>query len=430
MLYCEQRYAVVEAFEICCCVIWHPQLLTTQYYDPTSHMLFVVLDNTKLADNNERDVVSSYRCICTGSVWTKNIILRCMCEKFSILQYDAMMTTDDDDSMDFLMIGNGQKRTQSDLWRTKSYEYVRIVGRKKWQKAGKEMIIEISRETEAGNFDVIIAACCQTSICPRTSGTRTLPVEEKRNQRCTLFYLYSLSIYRQLTLTTMAAVNTKAKPYYTEEKAVHLIRVFLAVLSIMILLGWQHIILLNPLKRGKADMVRWILSTNELLKTCTPFSSLTLPLFAALKEHMDPSEIAATPFQIANVASFTMFPVVVMLIFWLAKAPQHFSKNMLTLLKLSLTTYALLALCGDNMTKHWKHSILSAIYIGALLTSTSNGKTSKNIMEEMPFTDFSDLLASSRLYGMLLFSIPFQVLSVLDRGVQIQRWPLPILLGG
>lgn len=145
---------------------------------------------------------------------------------------------------------------------------------------------------------------------------------------------------------------------------------------------------------------------------------------------MDPSEIAATPFQIANVASFTMFPVVVMLIFWLAKAPQHFSKNMLTLLKLSLTTYALLALCGDNMTKHWKHSILSAIYIGALLTSTSNGKTSKNIMEEMPFTDFSDLLASSRLYGMLLFSIPFQVLSVLDRGVQIQRWPLPILLGG
>jgi hypothetical protein len=145
---------------------------------------------------------------------------------------------------------------------------------------------------------------------------------------------------------------------------------------------------------------------------------------------MDPSEIVATPMTLDNVAAFTMTPVVVLMIFWLYRAPRKFSSNMVTLTKLTLVTYALFALCGDNMVKNWKHSILTATYIGALVCSTATGSTSTNIMDQIPFTDFSNLMATARLYCMLLFSIPFQVLAVLDKGVQIQRWPLPILLGG
>jgi hypothetical protein len=56
----------------------------------------------------------------------------------------------------------------------------------------------------------------------------------------------------------MATEQTRYRPtqVYTEEKAIHLVRVFMNVLSIMFLLAWQHIVLLNPLKRGKAEMVR------------------------------------------------------------------------------------------------------------------------------------------------------------------------------
>ncbi len=55
---------------------------------------------------------------------------------------------------------------------------------------------------------------------------------------------------------TMANTSVhRPVPIYTEEKALHLIKVFIAVVSIMLLLGWQQIIVLNPLKTGKADMV-------------------------------------------------------------------------------------------------------------------------------------------------------------------------------
>lgn len=152
--------------------------------------------------------------------------------------------------------------------------------------------------------------------------------------------------------------------------------------------------------------------------------------FCCVQAHMDPSEIIATPFPIQNVISFTMFPVVVMMIYWLVRSPTRFSSNMISLTKASLVTFALFALCGDNLVKHWQLSLLTAIYIGALAVSTSTGKETSNILEELPFSDFSDIMATCKLYGMFLFCIPFQIMSVLDHGNQIQRWPLPMLFGG
>lgn len=173
------------------------------------------------------------------------------------------------------------------------------------------------------------------------------------------------------------------------------------------------------------DVLGWQLLVYSSTVALTPFLCIaTVP-----QEHMDPSEIIATSFPLENVISFTMFPVVITMIFWLVKAPQNFTSNMISLAKLSLIVYALFALCGDNMVKNWKHSMASAVYIGTLVSSTSNGKATSKILEELPFSDFSDILAPMRLYGMLVFSIPFQILSVLDRGIQMQRWPLPILFG-
>ena len=145
---------------------------------------------------------------------------------------------------------------------------------------------------------------------------------------------------------------------------------------------------------------------------------------------MDPSEILAIPYSLKTLNVFVMFPVVIIMILWLITDPTKMMSNLLSLTKMTMATYALFGFCGSHIVNDWQHSLTAALYIGALASTTSTGKRTSNILEELPFYDHSDLLAANRLYGMLLVSIPFQVLTVLDRGIQIQRWPLPVILGG
>ena len=52
-----------------------------------------------------------------------------------------------------------------------------------------------------------------------------------------------------------AQQRSRPTQIYTVEKAAHLVRVFFAVVSTMGLLAWQQLLLLDPLKRGKKEMV-------------------------------------------------------------------------------------------------------------------------------------------------------------------------------
>jgi hypothetical protein len=146
---------------------------------------------------------------------------------------------------------------------------------------------------------------------------------------------------------------------------------------------------------------------------------------------MDPSEILAIPYSLRRVTVFVMMPVVVIMLIWLVKSPNKMMSNLLSLTKLTMVTYALFGLCGSYIVTDYQHSLTAALYIAALASTTWTEKRhTSSILEGLPLKDYSNLLAASRLYGMLLVSIPFQVLAVLDSGIQIQRWPIPILLGG
>jgi len=50
----------------------------------------------------------------------------------------------------------------------------------------------------------------------------------------------------------------RPKQIYTQEKAAHLVEVSIAVVSVSLLLGWQELILLNPLLKDEEEMVRQI----------------------------------------------------------------------------------------------------------------------------------------------------------------------------
>lgn len=148
------------------------------------------------------------------------------------------------------------------------------------------------------------------------------------------------------------------------------------------------------------------------------------------KSHMDPSEIIIEPFSLQKLTIFSTFPIVIVMIFWLVKEPQKMTGKLLSLTKLTLVTYALFGFCGGYIVTHYQHSLTAAIYVATLASTTwTSQQPSSNILDELPFADLSNLLATSRLYGMVLICIPFQVLQVLDAGAQVQRWPLPIVLG-
>eukprot|EP00529_Nitzschia_sp_RCC80_P028113 CAMPEP_0113486950 /NCGR_PEP_ID=MMETSP0014_2-20120614/25261_1 /TAXON_ID=2857 /ORGANISM="Nitzschia sp." /LENGTH=262 /DNA_ID=CAMNT_0000380639 /DNA_START=175 /DNA_END=963 /DNA_ORIENTATION=- /assembly_acc=CAM_ASM_000159 len=197
--------------------------------------------------------------------------------------------------------------------------------------------------------------------------------------------------------------NAAAKPIYTEEKARHLARVYSAILTVFFIQGWLTIMIVNPLKDDEE-----------------------------LMENMDPSEIIATPFALQRLSIFAAFPAVIMMIFWLVKDSKKLFLNILSLIKLTCILYVLFGGLGNSLINNWEHTICASLYIATLMQTTSTGKVTSNIMEEYPFYDpiENNALATSRLYTTFLFAIPFQVLTILDHGMQVQRWPLPLIIGG
>ena len=144
---------------------------------------------------------------------------------------------------------------------------------------------------------------------------------------------------------------------------------------------------------------------------------------------MDPSEIIAVPLPLERVTAFTVFPTVILMIYWLVKNPTTLTWNLLNLVKLTGVIYVLFALGGNRLIENWQHSLATALYVATLLATTAKETQTSNLLEELPFYDVEDIIATSRLYTTLLCTIPFQILNVLDHGMQIQRWPTPVLMG-
>eukprot|EP00540_Astrosyne_radiata_P023621 CAMPEP_0116867734 /NCGR_PEP_ID=MMETSP0418-20121206/26787_1 /TAXON_ID=1158023 /ORGANISM="Astrosyne radiata, Strain 13vi08-1A" /LENGTH=121 /DNA_ID=CAMNT_0004503589 /DNA_START=214 /DNA_END=576 /DNA_ORIENTATION=- len=103
--------------------------------------------------------------------------------------------------------------------------------------------------------------------------------------------------------------------------------------------------------------------------------------------------------------------------------------KLIRLILATLLMSAAFVLCGASPTKNVIHTLLSAWYMVTLLlmgsSQTSDGDWLSNKNVSMP----QGKLSRCRVYGTILIAIPFQLLHILDWGAQIQRWPLPILIG-
>lgn len=135
---------------------------------------------------------------------------------------------------------------------------------------------------------------------------------------------------------------------------------------------------------------------------------------------MDPSEIIAVPLPISGLVTFvgfsslTLFLVTVswwdgLAVLWTE------ARRIVTTTLIMLGTFIL---CGAHPILNIEHTLLAALYMSCLLLWHPNDDDDDNTKERL------------HRNTILLVAIPFQILHILDTGLQVQRWPIPILIGG
>ena len=151
---------------------------------------------------------------------------------------------------------------------------------------------------------------------------------------------------------------------------------------------------------------------------------------------MDPSEIIQIPYDLNRLSIFVSLPCVALLFIKFISNPTHLVTYCVSIIRFTLLSYAMMGLCGANIVQNYQHSLFTSVYIGSLLVTTidleSISLARGKILQQLPFygsANGGDFVPKFRLFTMLLTVIPFQILQILDWGGQIQRWPLPIILG-
>lgn len=132
---------------------------------------------------------------------------------------------------------------------------------------------------------------------------------------------------------------------------------------------------------------------------------------------MDPSEIIAVPLPINDVVTFVGFSCLTLFLvtvsWW-----DGFAILWTVVRRIVTTTLIMLGtfiLCGAHPIHNITHTLWAALYTACLLLWRPNDDNKKS---------------RHHVNTILLVAIPFQILNILDTGLQVQRWPIPILIGG
>ena len=168
-----------------------------------------------------------------------------------------------------------------------------------------------------------------------------------------------------------------------------------------------------------------------------------------LQQHMDPTDIVLVPYEVDRLAIFVICVIAASLGLEIATA--SFLTVVPSLFREWLATTALFCMaavvCGTPPTRDVYHTFWACSYVSTLVIILS-GRTSHNqnpggwhsrlVLPLLPGSQKkakerwlfdAQLLSVCQVHATGFVTIPFQVLRLYDWGSQIQRWPLPILLG-
>ena len=205
---------------------------------------------------------------------------------------------------------------------------------------------------------------------------------------------------------------------------------------------WTRKVLLEPLRGEAIEMVCHLFQDDIACLRLTTVLPLLVGRSLLSQAHMDPTEIIALPASFSRLETFVGFSVfclfVISVPWWDLESLWKEAKV------LTSTTAVMLAisiLCGAHPQTNLRYTILASAYVASLLSlnppvfNDSNGCW--NPQQYFFYSNYSasetrlgdEIVGKCRFYATLLVMMPFQVLTILDSGLQVQRWPLPMVLG-
>jgi len=157
------------------------------------------------------------------------------------------------------------------------------------------------------------------------------------------------------------------------------------------------------------------------------------------ERQLDPTEITAIPIPLERLFVF------VMAVAWIVVVTASSCSSLLKLANLvqsSAVIFLLMLLSGASLVENILHSLLSAVYLSALILwdlTCDNSAAHHNVLLMKDFLwRISPLVAAPtepkgsiwiRAHGAVVVTIVFQIFLLYDRGWQVQRWPVPTILG-
>ena len=157
------------------------------------------------------------------------------------------------------------------------------------------------------------------------------------------------------------------------------------------------------------------------------------------QKQMDPTDIVKVPIDLPR-----LFLHVSVVLFVATLLTQH-NNNILTklweLTKLTFIVFVTMIVCGASPYQDQWHTMMAAVYLTTLLTwdppifNESHDKTKPQSLRirvlrgGSSLCSLQDRVAVAVSHCTLATTIPLQILRLYDRGWQIQRWPVPVILG-
>ena len=153
---------------------------------------------------------------------------------------------------------------------------------------------------------------------------------------------------------------------------------------------------------------------------------------------MDPTDIVLVPFDLQRLAIYVSATTVSSLLL----SGSFSVSNLLRWIQATVAFWIMAVVCGSPPTREAYHTAIACAYLATLtvllpttpsftnpLSNTSWWQSRLALPPKKSPEFYSQLLSTCQIHATLFLTVPFLVLRLYDWGSQIQRWPLPILLG-
>jgi len=128
----------------------------------------------------------------------------------------------------------------------------------------------------------------------------------------------------------------------------------------------------------------------------------------------------------------------VLFVAMLASHHHDLVNKLLNISKLTIIVFIVMIVCGASLYENQWHTLAASVYFTTLLTfdppilddsSRWNEQYIRIRLRGSPIQSLQDRIAVATFHCTVAATIPLQILRLYDRGWQVQRWPVPVILG-